>query len=168
MSEGIRGVGRADISLYVNGNEERMEIRTNETLLEILRDRLGLMGTKEGCGAGDCGACTVLLDGEPVKSCLVLAIRIEGRNVTTIEGLSEIGRLHPLQEAFLRHGAYQCGFCTRGMIMAGAALLRAHPRPSREQIGDALVGHLCRCTGYAKIVEAVEDCANSTGGAEHE
>lgn len=131
------------------------EVPGQETLLSVLRDRLGLLGTKEGCGIGECGACTVLLDGEPVNACLTAAWKASGREVTTIEGLASEEGLHPLQEAFVESGAVQCGFCTPGMIMAAYALLMCESDPDTEQIKSALEGNLCRCTGYKHIIDAV-------------
>ncbi len=151
------------LNITVNGQEEYAEIAAHTTLLEVLREDLGLTGTKEGCGEGVCGACTVLVDGKPVRSCLTLAMEVEGRNITTIEGLSKGGELDPLQEAFANHGAVQCGFCTPGMIMATKALLEENPCPSEEDIKYALAGHFCRCTGYAKILEAVKAASGSEG-----
>jgi carbon-monoxide dehydrogenase small subunit len=130
--------------------------------LEVLRDRLGVFDAKEGCGEGVCGACTVLLDGRPVSSCLVLIPAVEGRQVLTARGLEPDGGLHPLQEAFVRHGAVQCGFCTPGMLLTALAFLERHPRADREAIRAALDGNLCRCTGYAKILDAVEAYARET------
>jgi len=124
-----------------------------------LRDDLGLTGTKEGCGKGECGACTVLIDGKPVNSCLMFAYQANGSKVTTIEGLEENGELHPLQEAFVEEGAVQCGFCTPGMIMAAKAILDANPKPTREEIRQGISGNLCRCTGYVKIINAIEAAA---------
>ncbi len=140
----------------INGRAREVEARADETLLEMLRDRLGIFDVKEGCGEGVCGACTVLLDGRPVSSCLLLARSVRGRAVRTVRGLQDDGELHPLQEAFIRHGAVQCGFCTPGMLLTTLAFLARQPRPTREQIRGALEGNLCRCTGYAKILDAVE------------
>ncbi|OIQ12300.1 (2Fe-2S)-binding protein [Neomoorella thermoacetica] len=146
--------------LKVNGREYQVEAPADITLLELLREYLGLTGTKEGCGKGECGACTVLLDGQAVNSCLIPAAKAEGAEVLTIEGLaSPDGKLHPLQEAFITEGAVQCGFCTPGMILSAKALLDSNPRPGREEIKMALSGNLCRCTGYAKIIAAVEKAA---------
>ncbi len=150
----------------VNADPVEIGVRDNETLLETLRDRLGLTGAKRGCDQGACGACTVLLDGRPVMSCLLLAVRAEGRRVTTIEGLSAGGSLHPLQRAFHESGAVQCGFCTPGMILSAKALLDSCPDPSDVDIRHALAGNLCRCTGYAKIVEAVRLAAGWMGEEE--
>jgi len=152
------------LNLKVNGREEELLIEPNRTLLQVLREDLGLTGVKQGCGAGDCGTCTVLLDGEPVNSCLVLALTAGGKEVTTIEGLAREGRLHPVQEAFIDHGAIQCGFCSPGMILTSVALLTKNPAPDRAEIRRAISGNLCRCTGYQKIVEAVEDAAGKMAG----
>ncbi len=143
------------LSLIVNGHTEQLLVSSNTTLLHALRDHLGLMGTKNGCEAGECGACTVLLDGEPVNSCLVLAVELDGREITTIEGLSSNGQLTPLQQAFADLNAVQCGYCTPGMLMASTALLNRNPRPTEVDIQKALVGNLCRCTGYQRIIDAV-------------
>jgi len=143
------------LSLIVNGHTEELLVSSNTTLLHALRDHLGLMGTKNGCEAGECGACTVLLDGEPVNSCLVLVVELDGREITTIEGLSNNGKLTPLQQAFADLNAVQCGYCTPGMLMASTALLNRNPRPTEVDIQKALVGNLCRCTGYQRIIDAV-------------
>jgi len=147
------------LSLTVNGRHHEVAVAPERTLVELLREDLRLTGTKLGCGEGDCGACTVLLDGAPVNACLVLALQAEGREVLTIEGLAEGDRLHPLQQAFVDHGAVQCGFCTPGMLLSAKALLDRSPKPSQAEIRVGLGGNLCRCTGYQKIVEAVEDAA---------
>ncbi len=152
------------LRMTVNGDPVEVSVRDHETLLQVLRQRLGLTGTKQGCGLGACGACTVLLDGVPVLSCLLLAAEAEGREVTTIEGVAQGGRLHPVQEAFLEVGAVQCGFCTPGMVLAAKALLDRNPRPDRAAIRRALSGNLCRCTGYVKIVDAVERAAARLAG----
>ncbi len=144
------------LSINVNGRDEDLAIKANTTLLEVLRDHLGLTGTKEGCSEGVCGACTVLVDGKPVRSCLTLALEVHGHSITTIEGVCQEGTLDPIQEAFVSHGAVQCGFCTPGMIMASKALLSNNPDPSEDDIKYALAGHFCRCTGYAKILDAVK------------
>lgn len=151
------------LKLSVNEELFELEIPANRTLLDVLRNDLGLKGTKEGCGAGECGACTVLLDDEPVNSCLVLALQADGRRVTTIEGLPEEGKVHPIQEAFISHGAIQCGFCTPGMILSAKALLDRNPNPTEREIRENLVGNLCRCTGYQKIVEAISSLGNRKG-----
>ena len=153
---------RIVVNLMVNGEEHELLIPGNLTLLEVLRERLELTGTKEGCGEGVCGSCTVLMDGRPVRSCLTLAAEAQGAAITTIEGLAEPGRLHPVQDAFINHGAIQCGFCTPGMILTAKALLDQNPHPDEEQVKDALSANICRCTGYTKIIEAVVE-AGKTG-----
>ncbi|MEW5724544.1 MAG: (2Fe-2S)-binding protein [Thermodesulfobacteriota bacterium] len=155
---------KVHIKLTVNGRAEELLAAPNQTLTGLLREDLGLTGVKHGCGVGDCGCCTVLLDGEPVNSCLVLAAQADGREVTTIEGLADGDKLHPLQQAFVEKGAIQCGFCTPGMILSAKALLDKKKRPSETEIRTALSGNLCRCTGYQKIVEAVEEAARKQGG----
>ncbi len=147
------------IQLTVNGEPVEAAVEPNQTLLQLLREELNLTGAKHGCGLGDCGACTVILDGKPVNSCLVLALQAHGREVLTIEGLAENGKLHPIQEAFVDHGAIQCGFCTPGMILSAKALLEKNPKPTETEVRTAISGNLCRCTGYQKIVEAVLDAA---------
>jgi aerobic carbon-monoxide dehydrogenase small subunit len=144
-----------DLEFIINGRRESLTVEPLEPLLTVIRDRLGLTGTKKGCDGGECGACTVLLDGEPILSCLTPAVLVHGRVVTTIEGLEKDGRLHPIQAAFIEKGAIQCGFCTPGMIMAAASLLAKMPSPNEDQIRQGLAGNLCRCTGYQKIVDAV-------------
>ena len=153
------------ISLIVNGTEELLQVPSNLTLLHALREKWGLTGTKNGCEAGECGACTVLVDGEPVNSCLVLAVELDGKEIITIEGLSENGQLSPLQQAFADLNAVQCGYCTPGMLMASTALLRRNPDPTELDIQEALVGNLCRCTGYQRIIDAVMK-ASRNGGAQ--
>jgi carbon-monoxide dehydrogenase small subunit len=145
----------------VNGRPEILTTAPYRTLLDVLREELGLTGAKEGCGSGDCGACTVLVDGAPVSSCLMLAGQVEGREVLTVEGLSSGTDLHPVQAAFAEHGAVQCGFCIPGMIMAAVALLEENPRPTDEEIRWGIAGNLCRCTGYSKIVDAIRAAARS-------
>jgi carbon-monoxide dehydrogenase small subunit len=144
------------VTLRVNGEAYDLLTYPHRTLLEVLREDLHLTGAKESCGEGACGSCTVLLDGAPVRSCLLLAIEAQAREITTIEGLAAGGKLHPLQEAFVEHHAIQCGFCTPGMILTAKALLDAVPEPTEEEIRRALSGNICRCTGYAKIVDAVK------------
>jgi carbon-monoxide dehydrogenase small subunit len=134
------------------------------TLLQMLRDKLALTGTKNGCEAGECGACTVLVDGEPVNSCMMLAVEADGRNILTVEGLAAEGELNPLQQAFVEHNAVQCGFCTPGMLMTTTALLQRNPHPTEDEIKDALVGNLCRCTGYVRIIQAVQSAAGKGRG----
>ena len=145
------------INLKVNGKEHTLEVGANETLVEVLRERLRLTGTKIGCNRGECGACTVLIDGEPVLSCLTLAIECEGKEILTIEGLEdpETGELDPIQEAFIENFGIQCGFCTPGMVMTAKALLNRNPDPSEEETKEAIQGNLCRCTGYTQIVESI-------------
>jgi carbon-monoxide dehydrogenase small subunit len=143
------------IRLTVNDREHELAVEPNQTLLQLLREDLGLTGAKHGCGLGECGACTVLLDGRPVNSCLVLAAQAEGSRVVTIEGLAVGDRLHPVQKAFVEKGAIQCGFCSPGMILSSKALLDQNPSPTEEEIRTAISGNLCRCTGYQKIVEAI-------------
>jgi carbon-monoxide dehydrogenase small subunit len=147
------------IRLQVNGFEYDLLIKPHWTLVDVLRDELGLTGTKKGCGKGECGACTVIVDGQAVLSCLSLAIQMEGKRILTIEGLSPDGKLHALQDAFVRYGAIQCGYCTPGMIMTASAFLQKNPLPSEEEIKKALSGNLCRCTGYVKIIEAVKNAS---------
>jgi len=148
------------ISFRINGDEVSIEVQPHWTLLRAIRDELGLTGTKEGCGEGECGSCTVIVDGKTVSSCLVLAMDVEGKEVTTIEGLAQGGKLHPLQAAFVEKGAVQCGFCTPGMIMTAKELLDRRPSPSEEEIRFHMAGNLCRCTGYGKIIEAIQAAAS--------
>ncbi len=147
------------LALVVNGEPADVLIDARKTLLEVLREDLDLAGTKHGCELGECGACAVLLDGEPVLSCLAIAIECAGRHVTTVEGLADGASLDPLQESFADHGAAQCGYCTPGILVTARALLDRTPRPSRDEIRDALSGNLCRCTGYGQIIDAVEAAA---------
>jgi carbon-monoxide dehydrogenase small subunit len=154
----------------VNGTPQELYVPAQRTLAEVLREELDLFGVKQGCGEGECGACTVLLDGVPVSSCLVLAVEASGCEVTTIEGVADAEGLHPLQQSFVEHGAVQCGFCTPGMILSAKALLDETPDPTEYQIRRALSGNLCRCSGYQKIVDAVSRCGpeqeEGKGGAE--
>lgn len=143
------------IQLRVNGETYDVMVEPRTTLLQVLREQLGLTGTKDGCSLGQCGACTVLIDYEPVLSCLTLALDAQGRDILTVEGLATNGQLDPLQQAFIDHGAVQCGFCTPGMLMSAKALLHRNPHPTEAEIRQGLSGNLCRCTGYAKIIEAV-------------
>ena len=147
------------LSCTVNDTPAEVLVQPYETLLDVLRERLGLTGPKEGCGTGDCGACTIHLDGKPVASCLMLAMQARDRSVLTIEGLAQDSALHPLQDAFVRHGVPQCGFCIPGVLMAAAALLAEHPRPTEEQIRYGIAGNLCRCTGYTKMITAIVEAA---------
>lgn len=152
------------LELRVNGLPYETVVEPRRTLLEVLRNDCALTGTKNACDAGECGSCTVLLDGQPVKSCITLAVRAQGRSVTTIEGLAGAdGPLHPLQQAFIDHGAIQCGFCTPGMILAATALLEENPRPTDGEVREAIGGNLCRCTGYRKIVDAILAAAARSG-----
>lgn len=145
-----------EINLHVNGIVYPLVVEPWDLLLNVLRDKLGLMGTKYGCGGGDCGACTVLIDGQAVNSCLYLAVSAAGKEILTVEGLERDGKLHPLQEAFIQSGALQCGYCTPGMLLSSKALLDKNPDPTEDEIKVALAGNLCRCTGYQKIIEAVQ------------
>lgn len=152
------------IVVTVNGEREHLDVPSNMTLLQMLRDKLALTGTKNGCEAGECGACTVLLDGQPVNSCMMLAVEANGREILTVEGLAAEDELSPLQQAFVEHNAVQCGFCTPGMLMTATALLQRNPHPTEDQIKDALVGNLCRCTGYVRIIQAVQAAAEKGRG----
>lgn len=143
------------INVIVNGEFYEVSVKSNMTLLDFLRDKLGLTGTKGGCETGACGACTVLLEGKPVNSCLVFAIEAHGKDILTVEGLAENGQLHPLQEAFVSEGAVQCGYCTPGMLLSAKALLDGNPNPTETEVKEAIAGNLCRCTGYVKIVKAI-------------
>lgn len=159
---------KIDITLDVNNKVHTLKVRPNETLLEVLREQLDLTGAKEGCGEGVCGSCTIQMDGNPVRSCLTLAIEAEGTKITTVEGLAQYNglteELTDLQESFIRHGAVQCGFCTSGMVMSADALLKKEKKPDEAAIRKALAGNICRCTGYAKIIEAV---SHATSPHEH-
>jgi carbon-monoxide dehydrogenase small subunit len=150
-----------DVTITVNGETRRASVSPETTLLALLRDHLGLTGAKVGCDVGDCGACTVIVDDRPVNACLMLAGQADRRRVLTIEGVATDGKLHPLQKAFEESGALQCGFCGPGMILSAKALLERNPEPSRHEIRDALAGNLCRCTGYAKLIDAVSDAARA-------
>jgi len=157
-------VMKQDIVLNVNGIQYNINIETHRTLVEVLRDTLGLTGTKKSCNEGECGACTVLMDGKPVASCLVLAVAAQGKEITTIEGLSHGEQLDPVQEAFVKHTAIQCGFCTPGMVMAAKAFLDENPRPTPAEVRKAISGNLCRCTGYQQIVDAIMAAAETKQG----
>ncbi len=150
------------IALNVNGIDHVIEIEENRRLLDVLREELSLTGTKEGCGIGECGACTVILNGEAVNSCLILAVQADGGTVLTVEGLEQEGEMSRLQKAFLEHGAVQCGFCTPGMLMSAKALLDRNPHPTEAEIREAIAGNLCRCTGYKQIVEAIDAATNES------
>jgi len=147
------------IKLKVNGDTYELRIKHWKTLIDVLREDIGLTGTKEACSTGECGACTVLLNGKPVNSCLILAIEAQGKEIMTIEGLAQGGKLDPLQEAFIKYGAIQCGFCTPGMLLSARALLDKNPQPTEEEIKEGMSGNLCRCTGFVKIVEAIHAVA---------
>jgi len=154
-SAGKPGTGEYHVSFMLNGRKEKMTVAAGQTLLSMLRDELGLTGTKCGCEIGECGACTVILDGQAVNSCLIPAPQVDGRTVTTVEGLAQGGKLHPLQESFLNHDAAHCGFCTPGMLMSAKALIDENPEPTEQEIRTAISGNLCRCTGYVQIVDAI-------------
>lgn len=149
------------VKLEVNDDSYQLAIEPRRTLLDVLRKDLNLTGTKKGCNLGECGACTVLMDGHPVLACTTMAIACEGKRIETIEGLAKNGEVHPLQEAFVKHGAIQCGFCTPGMILSAKALLERNPHPDEDQIRRAIAGNLCRCTGYVKIVDAIQSVAQT-------
>ena len=145
------------LNFILNGESVQVEIEPHLTLLELLRNELELTGTKEGCGMGECGACTVLLEGKAINSCILPALEVEGKGVTTIEGVADVkGGLHPIQKAFIEHGAIQCGFCTPGMVLSAKALLDENPKPTEEEIRNGIAGNLCRCTGYLQIVQAIK------------
>lgn len=154
------------IQFTLNGKEQSVEFPAHLTALRILRDVLGLMGTKEGCGIGECGACTIQVDGKAINSCLMLAAQLDGRNVLTVEGLSDSGKLHDLQEKFVNNHSVQCGFCTPGLLMSAHALLEENNRPDRKEITKAIAGNLCRCTGYQQIITSIEKAVDSATGAE--
>jgi aerobic-type carbon monoxide dehydrogenase small subunit (CoxS/CutS family) len=147
------------LTMTVNGQPVTLDVEAGELLVDVLRDRLGLTGTKIGCSEGECGACTIIMDGQAVLSCLLPALRAQGAHITTIEGLGDGEALHPLQQAFVDHGAVQCGYCIPGFVLSAKALLDRNPHPSRDEIKEAIAGNLCRCTGYVKIIEAIEDIA---------
>jgi aerobic-type carbon monoxide dehydrogenase small subunit (CoxS/CutS family) len=157
---------RVRIALTVNDEAREALAPVHKTLLEVLREDLGLTGTKHGCELGECGTCTVLVDGEPVLSCIVLPVQVEGRQITTVEGIAQGGHLHPLQQAFAELGAAQCGYCTPGILLTATALLAERPSPTRQEVKEALAGNLCRCTGYTKILDAVELAALRMGHGE--
>ena len=156
---------KTQLTLKVNGEARDMMVAIHKTLLEVLREDLGLTGTKHGCELGECGTCTVLVDGEPVLSCLALPVEMVGREIKTVEGMADGRRLHPLQQAFAELGAAQCGYCTPGILLTAEALLEDNPMPSRDEVRIALAGNLCRCTGYTKILDAVELAALRMKGA---
>jgi aerobic-type carbon monoxide dehydrogenase small subunit (CoxS/CutS family) len=156
---------KTQLTLKVNGEARDLIVPAHKTLLEVLREDLNLTGTKHGCELGECGTCTVLVDGVPVLSCLALPVELQGREIKTVEGMAENGRLHPLQQAFAELGAAQCGYCTPGILLTAEALLAANATPTRDEVREALAGNLCRCTGYTKILEAVELAALRMHGA---
>lgn len=147
------------LNFTLNDKPVSVEVNTNARLLDVIRDQLGLTGTKEGCGVGECGACTVIIDGDAVDSCITLAMSVEGKSVTTIEGIAKDGKLSKLQQAVLDHHALQCGYCTPGFIMSATALLNKNPHPTREEIKVAIAGNLCRCTGYEQLIQAILDAS---------
>ncbi len=149
-------MNKQPLEITINGDCYSLAVEPNRTLLELLREDLDLTGAKEGCGEGVCGGCTVLMDGKPVRSCLTLAVEASGTHITTVEGLAENGEIDPLQQSFIDHGAVQCGFCTSGMLMAAKGLALNNPHAGKKEIMNAISGHICRCTGYTKIIEAVE------------
>jgi carbon-monoxide dehydrogenase small subunit len=151
------------ITVTVNGLKEHLDVPSNMTLLQMLREKLVLTGTKNGCMAGECGACTVLMNGEPINSCMVLAVEADGAEIVTVEGLAHDDQLTPLQEAFAEHNAVQCGFCTPGMLISAHALLKRTPHPTEAEVKEAMVGNLCRCTGYLRIIQAIETAAEKGG-----
>jgi xanthine dehydrogenase E subunit len=152
------------VRFTVNGTSYELDVKPWETLVDVLRNDLGLTGTKEGCGLGECGACTIIMDGKAVNSCLVLAAEADGKQITTIEGLADGDELHPIQEAFVECGGLQCGFCTPGMIMSTKALLDENPNPSEEEIRRGIAGNVCRCTGYSKIIESIKAAVENVQG----
>lgn len=151
------------IECTINGERETIEVAPWETLLEMIRERVHLTGTKEGCGLGECGACTVIMDGLTVNSCLVLAVEADGKSIVTIEGVGTREKLHPVQEAFVTHGGSQCGFCTPGMVVSGTYLLKKYPHPTEDEIREGIAGNFCRCTGYTKIIESLAAAAKTMG-----
>lgn len=150
---------KATLRMKVNGKDVEVVVKPTWTLLRVLREELRLTGTKKGCEQGDCGACTIIMDGKPINSCLVLALQAQGKEITTVEGLGTPEVLHPLQESFVKNGAVQCGFCTPGMLMSASALIQENPKPTLEEIKRGISGNLCRCTGYRKIIKAIQEAA---------
>ena len=155
---------KQEMTFNVNGDRYTVQVDIRRTLLEVLRETLGLTGTKEMCNKGDCGACTVIMDGRPVLSCLILAVEARDRKITTIEGLADGEALHPIQQAFVEKGAIQCGYCTPGFIMSAKALLDRHPHPTEDEIKEGIANNICRCTGYVQIVEAIQAASKALGG----
>ncbi len=156
-----------EIVLHINGQDYPVKVQADELLVDVLRSRLWLTGTKKGCGTGDCGACTVIMDGRPVTSCLVLAVAAEGKSIETIEGMASAEELHPLQQSFIDYGAVQCGYCTPGLLIMAKHLLERNPTPSEDEIRAGIAGNLCRCTGYTKVVEAIQAAAPEMAGGKH-
>jgi len=150
-----------EITMTVNGGKYTVAVKPNETLLQVLRDKLQFTGVKEGCGTGDCGACTVIYNGKTATSCLILAVEADGADITTVEGLAKDGQLHPVQQAFVEEGAIQCGYCTPGMVLSGVQLLNENPNPTEKEIRKGIGGNICRCTGYVKIVKAIQKAAQN-------
>ena len=159
---------RKNISLKVNGQQYSLEVDAKDLLLHVIRERIGLTGTKEGCGTGECGACTVLIDGIPINSCLYLAVKAEGKEVLTIEGLGAAANLHPLQQAFIDNAAVQCGYCAPGMLLSAKALLDKNPDPSEREIREGIAGNICRCTGYVKVVKAIQQASTVMAASERQ
>lgn len=155
-------MSRHNIAININGKRISLEVDSDQTLLDAIREELELTGTKKGCEQGDCGACTVLLNGKPINSCLVLAVQADGQEISTIEGMASDEGLHPIQEAFIEHGAVQCGFCTPAMVLNTKALLDENSDPGKEEIKQAISGTLCRCTGYVQIIDAIQSCCKSS------
>lgn len=161
-------MNKKTIEFTLNGQHVKAQVSPQRLLIDFLREDLGFTGTKKGCGIGECGACTIIVDGKTVNSCMLLAVMVDGSSVETIEGLSKGDSLHPLQESFINHGAVQCGFCIPGMVLSAKVLLDENPKPMRQEIKVALSGNVCRCTGYKKIIDAVEAVANTNKGDSHE
>jgi aerobic carbon-monoxide dehydrogenase small subunit len=158
---------KTSITCTINGEAHTVLADTRDTLLNLLRERIGLTGSKEGCGNGNCGTCTVLVDGAATNACLMLAVEAPGRDIVTIEGLSARGKLHPIQQALVEHGGTQCGFCTPGIVLSAKALLDANPKPTPQDVRHAIAGNICRCTGYDKIVDAIMSAATTSQAREH-
>ena len=147
------------ITITLNGERRSVDVEPNDILLDVVRNKLGVKSPKYGCGRGDCGTCTVLLNGDPVRSCLILAVEADGQKITTVEGIMRGGKTTPLQDSFIKHNSFQCGYCAPGMILSATALLKENPKPKREEVQEAIAGNLCRCTGYTAIIDAILDVA---------